>query len=343
MTSGSATAGARPLRVAAFTGGARVPSARFRVRQYIAPLADYGIAMHESWPGLGAYPPRNRALRPAWFVGTLAQRLPQLAAARRADLVMLQREMVSTVPTVESLTPRPRLVDIDDSMHLHRGGRAARRLAALADLVVVGNSWLAEIWRQWNPAVEILPTAVDTERHEPAPLPEAPTIGWIGSAGNLHYLAAIASALSEVVRRFPGTTISICCDRPPQLPGLPVRYVPWSDRIEADFLGSITVGIMPLADGPWERGKCSFKMLQYMAAARPCVVSPVGMNRELLDAADLGLPARTIDEWIEALSRLLADREAAERMGAAGRRVAVASYSLAALVPRLAELLRRLT
>ena len=343
MTSGSATAGARPLRVAAFTGGVSVPSARFRVRQYIAPLAGYGIAVHESWPGFGAYPPRNRALRPAWLVGTLAQRLPQLAAARRADLVMLQREMVSTVPTVEGLTRRPRLVDIDDSMHLYRGGRAARRLAALADLVVVGNSWLAEIWRQWNPAVEILPTAVDVDRYPPATLPESPTIGWIGSAGNLSYLAAIAPALSEVVRRFPGTTIAVCCDRPPQLAGLPVRYVPWSDRIEADFLASITVGIMPLADGPWERGKCSFKMLQYMAAARPCVVTPVGMNKELLDTAELGFAARTPNEWTEALSHLLADRDFAERMGKTGRSLAAAQYSVAALVPRLAELLRRLT
>ncbi len=119
--------------------------------------------------------------------------------------------------------------------------------------------------------------------------------------------------------------------------------MPWSDRVEADFLGSITVGIMPLSDGPWERGKCSFKMLQYMAAARPCVVSPVGMNKELLDTAELGLPARSPDEWTEALSQLLADREAAERMGTIGRSVAVARYSVAALVPRLAELLRRLT
>ena len=341
MTAPGAAAGARPLRVAAFTGGAAVPSARFRVRQYIAPLAGYGIAVHERWPGLGAYPPASRALRPAWLAGTLAQRLPQLAAGLRTDVVMLQRELVSTLPTMEGLTRRPRLVDIDDSMHLHRGGRAARRLASLADLVVVGNSWLAEIWRGWNPAVEILPTPVDTERYRAAPLPERPTIGWIGSAGNLPYLTAIAPALAQVLRRFPTGTLAVCCDRPPQLPGLPpVHYVPWSDAVEADFLASITIGVMPLADGPWERGKCSFKMLQYMAAGRPCVVSPVGMNKELLAAAELGLPATTPEEWTEALCALLAERDAAARMGAAGRQVAT-RYSVSALAPRLAELLRR--
>ncbi len=95
----------------------------------------------------------------------------------------------------------------------------------------------------------------------------------------------------QVARRFPGVSIAVCCEEPPDLPGLPVRYVPWSPAAEADFLASITLGVMPLDDGPWERGKCSFKMLQYLAAGRPCVVSPVGMNREVLAQAEVGLAA----------------------------------------------------
>jgi glycosyltransferase involved in cell wall biosynthesis len=332
----------RPLHVAAFTGGLTVAPARFRVRQYVAPLAHLGIAVHEHWPRLGAFPPRRKALRPPWLVGTLAERLPQLAAGWRADVTLLQREMVSTLPTLEGWSRRPRLVDIDDAVHLYRGGWAAQRLARLADLVVVGNSWLAEIWGRWNPAVEILATPVDTDHYTVRPPPERPTIGWIGSAGNLRYLATIAPALERVVRRFPETRIAVCCDRPPDLPGLPVDYVPWSAAAEADFLAAITIGVMPLADGPWECGKCSFKMLQYMAAGRPLVASPVGMNRELLDEAEIGSAATTIEEWTEALSGLIADRTAAERMGMAGRDLAVTRYSVAALAPRLAALLRRL-
>jgi glycosyltransferase involved in cell wall biosynthesis len=332
----------RPLQVAAFTGGLTVAPARFRVRQYIAPLARLGIAVHEHWPSLGAFPPRQRMLRPAWLVGTLAERLPQLAAGWRADITLLQREMVSTLPTLEGWTRRPRLVDIDDAVHLYRGGWAAQRLARLADLVVVGNSWLAEIWGRWNPAIEILATPVDTDHYTVHQPPERPTIGWIGSAGNLRYLAAIAPALERVVRRFPETRIAVCCDQPPDLPGLLVDYLPWSAAAEADFLAALTIGVMPLADGPWERGKCSFKMLQYMAAGRPLVASPVGMNQELLDEAEIGRAAATIEEWTEALSGLIADRAAAERMGMAGRDLAVARYSVAALAPRLADLLRRL-
>jgi glycosyltransferase involved in cell wall biosynthesis len=337
----AASAGAR-LRVAAFTGGRLVPPARLRVRQYITPLAQLGIAVEERWPGLGAFPPRRQVLRPAWLVGTLAQRLPHIAAGWQADITLLQREMVSTLPSLEGLTRHPRIVDIDDAVHLYRGGIAARRLARLADLVVVGNSWLAEIWRGWNPAVEILPTPVDTDAIAVRSFPDRPAIGWIGSAGNLHYLTAIAPALERVVSRFPETEIAVCCDQPPALPGLPVRYVPWSEAAEADFLASITIGLMPLADGPWERGKCSFKMLQYMAAGRPCVASPVGMNSELLADTDLGRAAATLDEWSEALSSLIAERAAAERMGLAGRALAVERYSVTALAPRLAALLRRL-
>jgi glycosyltransferase involved in cell wall biosynthesis len=331
----------RPLRVAAFTGGAE-GSSRFRVRQYIAPLARLGIAVDERRPGLGSYPPRNRLLRPAWLAGTLVQRLPQLAAGWRADVTVLQREMVSTLPTLEGLARRPRLVDIDDAIHLLRGGRAARHLARLADLVVVGNAWLADVWRQWNPAVEVLPSPVDTDLYAAGAWSERPVIGWIGSGSNLRYLSGIAPALERVVSRIPGVIVAVCCERRPNLPGLPVRWVPWSEAVEAPFLASISVGVMPLDDGDWERGKCSFKMLQYMAAGRPCVVSPVGMNKDLLQQAAVGLAAETIDEWTEALSALLADRGAAERMGAAGRELAVTRYSVAALAPRLAGLLRRL-
>ena len=340
MKSDAASASVR-LRVAAFTGGRLVPPARLRVRQYISPLAQLGIAIEERWPGLGAFPPRRQVLRPAWLAGTMAQRLPHIAAGWRADVTLLQREMASTLPSLEGLTRRPRVVDIDDAVHLYRGGVAARRLARLADLVVVGNRWLAEIWRQWNPAVEILPTPVDTDAIAVRPFPERPAIGWIGSAGNLHYLTAIAPALERIISRFPGTEIAVCCDRPPELPGLPVRYVPWSEEAEADFLASITVGLMPLADGPWERGKCSFKMLQYMAAGRPCVASPVGMNSELLAEAEIGHAATTLDEWSEALSSLLAEREAAEHVGAVGRALAVKRYSVTALAPQLAALLHR--
>lgn len=330
------------VRAAAFTGGATTPSARFRVRQYIPSLARHGVDLVELSPRLGSYPPERRWRRPAWAVGSLAQRLPQIAAGWAADVTLLHREMISTLHTVEGLTRRPRLVDVDDAIHLFRRGWAAKRLARSADLVVVGNQWLAETWRQWNPNVEILPTAVDTGFYHVRPFPERPSIGWIGSFGNLRYLESLAPALSEIVRRFPAVSIAVCSERPPSLAGLPVRYVPWSAAVEDDFLASLTVGLMPLDDSPWERGKCSFKMLQYMATGRPCVASPVGMNKDVLAQGAIGLAATTATEWVEAISSILSDRRAAEELGAAGRALAHSRYSLVALAPRLAQLIRAL-
>lgn len=317
-----------------------MPSARLRIRQYIRPLADLGIALREIRPGLGAFPPHNRVLRPAWLAGALAQRLFQVPACWRTDITLLQREMISTLPTFEGLTHRPRIIDVDDAVHLRRNGLAARRLGALADLVIVGNPWLADVWSHWNQRVEILPTPVDVERYRLNPLPEKPAIGWIGSSENLHYLARIVPALERVLKRFPQTEIAVCCDRPLSISGLPVRYVRWTEEAELDFLASISIGIMPLMDGHWERGKCSFKMLQYMAAGRPCVASPVGMNNDLLRRAKLGFAATTLDQWADALSDLLADNEAAARIGLTGRRVATAHYSLGVLAPRFAGLMR---
>ena len=326
----------------AFTGGAKAPSAWFRVRQYIPLLAGAGVDVVELSPGLGPYPPERHWRRPAWVVGSLAQRLPQIMAGWAADVSLLHREMISTLYTLEGFTRRPRIVDIDDAIHLFRRGRAAKHLAVRADLIVVGNDWLAETWRRWNTAVEVLPTAVDTDFYRVAPLPEHPCIGWIGSFGNLRYLENIAPALAGIVRRFPAVSIAVCSERAPQLAGLPVRYVPWSRAAEHDFLASLTVGLMPLDNSPWERGKCSFKMLQYMAAGRPCVVSPVGMNRDVLAQGEIGLAATTQAEWVEAISSILADRRGAEQLGTAGRALALRQYSLTALAPRLAQLIRGL-
>ena len=331
-----------PLNVTAYTGGENVSSARFRVRQYVRPLANFGVSLDERWPALTSYPPRAKFLRPAWFAATLAQRLAQVTAARGSDAVLFQKELVSTLPTLEGLVRRPCLVDIDDSIHLFRDGWAARRLAALADIVIVGNEWLADVWRQWSGAVEVLPTAIDTERHALSPLPRKPVIGWIGLGSNLHYLTAIAPALARVVERFPETTIAVCSDKKPNLLGLPISYVPWSADAEAPFLSSISIGIMPLSDGLWERGKCAFKMLQYMSTGRPCVVSPAFMNAKILREGDVGLSAVTCEEWTEALCSLLSDRAAAQEMGQAGRKLAVENYSVNVLAPRFAAQLRRL-
>jgi glycosyltransferase involved in cell wall biosynthesis len=336
---------ARPLRVAAFTGGVSVPSARFRVRQYVAALRPLGIRLREFPAPLGSYPPADRRLRLLWAPATLASRLPAVVGSYQYDLTLLQREMLSTFVTVEPWTHAPRVLDVDDAIFVLRGGGFAARLARSCELAICGNAFLAEQFGQWAPRVAVLPTGIDVRRYVPPPPvePQRPVIGWIGSSANFRYLYAIQNVLARVLRECPGTVLRVVAERPPRLRALPrerLEFIPWSARTEVDCVQGMQVGIMPLADSPWERGKCSFKLLQYMACGVPFVASPVGMNAEVLALGDAGLPAEDERQWRDALGGLLAERIARQRMGQAGRAIVERHFSTDVLAPRLAALLQ---
>jgi glycosyltransferase involved in cell wall biosynthesis len=333
------------LKVLAFTGGRDVPSARFRVRQHIPSLAAMGVEVRESYPLLGSYPPKGLPRRVLWAPVTLADCAVSALRSWSADVTWLQREMMSTLVTAERLTRRPRVLDVDDAIFLHRGGVTAKRLAALSDLVICGNSYLADVFGSWNREVQLLPTAVDTSRFTPAPLPDdgCDRIGWSGTSSGFPYLYAIAPALAAVLSNWPRARVSVIADRAPTIPGIPpgrVEFVRWSESNEVAALQRLRAGLMPLEDTPWSRGKCSFKLLTYMACGIPAVASPVGMNCEVLSGGG-GLSARSIAEWADAIDFLLSDSGAAARIGTLGLETVRTRYSSDVIGPRLAELLRR--
>ncbi|HUW29072.1 MAG TPA: glycosyltransferase family 4 protein [Sulfuriferula sp.] len=332
------------IRIAAFTGGLSIPSARFRVRQYIPALRLEGVEVKEFDSGFGQYPPEVRWARPFWALATLAERLPDVVMSHRYDAVLLQREIMSSFVTLEPLTTRPRILDVDDAIFLQRGGGFAKRLAELSDKVICGNSYLAEWFGRWNINVDIIPTAVDTERY----LPNAETkpsdspliIGWIGTSGNYKYLYGIEGALAKVMRVHPSTRLKVVGDQLPEFRHLPpdqVDFVSWSEAIEVQAIQSMDIGIMPLEDSPWTRGKCSYKMLQYMATGLPVVVSPIGMNAEVLTLGELGIGATTKKQWIDGLIALLENKTLRARLGSEGRRVVESSFSIHVVAPQLAR------
>jgi glycosyltransferase involved in cell wall biosynthesis len=336
------------LRVAAFTTGVNVPGARFRVRQYIPALRALGVEVTEFSSALTSYPPRSRALRAPWAIGTLAARIPDIVRSYRYDVTLLEREMVSTYATLERATKGPRVLDVDDAIFLFRGGRAARRLAQISELVMCGNTYLAQVFSAWNPRIEIVPTAVDTERFRPGPDRASRSrdivIGWSGSSGGLKYLYQIEEALEEALDRLPDASLSIVSDRPPEFRRLRaprVRFTRWSAEREVTAVQEMDVGIMPLEDTEWERGKCSYKMLLYMSCGVPVVVTPVGMNTEVLAHGEVGLGASTKEAWTEALLALAADVEGRRKMGLRGRNVVERHYSLRVVAPRIAQVVRR--
>ncbi len=337
------------LTIAAFTGGVNVPSARFRVRQLIPALLLQGVLVTEFASKFGAYPPATKPIRPLWMIGSLGARVPDIARSYRYDISLMQREMISTFDTLEFLTKRPRVLDVDDAIFLYRGGGFAARLAKQCELIICGNDYLAERFARWNQRVAIIPTGVDIERF--VPRPSAPNgnhlvIGWIGTSSNFKQLFHIESALDEVLRSHPHSLLRVVADRRPEFRTISserVSFIPWDARTEVESIQSLDIGIMPLIDSEWERGKCSYKMLQYMACALPVVVSPVGMNAQVLAMERVGIGASTSQEWRDALTTLLSDPVGRASMGQTGRRVVEDNFSFQAIVPKLAELLRGVT
>jgi glycosyltransferase involved in cell wall biosynthesis len=219
----------------------------------------------------------------------------------------------------------PGVYDLDDGLpwdngRLPRIGRwwkrpfprslVARRAASAADRVIVGNQVLADWASGWCGDVVIVPTCVEPSEYRPVDDASAtgrpPVIGWIGSPATEHYLFDIAPALAEVHRR-TGATLQIVSapgDLPAELAGFTTRRV-W-EPTATQWIGEWNVGVMPLADGVYERAKCGYKLLQYAASAVPAVGSPVGINEQLLDVMD-GLSARSSDEWVEAIVELVTE------------------------------------
>ncbi len=333
------------MRVAAYTGGPNVPSARARVRQYIAPLRELGIQVQEYPLPWGNVLPRRRALRPLWAGATATSRVLDLARSWGANLTWVSRQLLPAFAPVQALARRPMVLDVDDAVWLNTGGRRAKELARASTAVVCGNAYLADYFRQWNSAIHVIPTAIDARKYSPrAPSSDgdAAIIGWSGTSVNFAFLYEIEEALARVLEERPAVRLRILADRPPTFTTLPasrVDFVRWRPEIEADCIREMSIGLMPLAEDPWCAGKCSFKMLSSMACGLPVVVSPVGMNSDVLACGNIGFGPKSTQEWIDALLLLIDNPELRDRMGAAGRFVVEQHFSLERLVPRYAEVL----
>jgi glycosyltransferase involved in cell wall biosynthesis len=330
------------VRIAAYTGGVMVPSARARVRQYIGPLNHLGIEVHEYPLPWGNMLPRHLALRPLWIAATAAARAATLTCSWKADVTWISRQLLPAFTPLQALAKPPILLDVDDAVWLNTGGHRARDLARASDLIVCGNTFLANHFSRWNSNVTVIPTAVNTAWYRPHRAREAHgagVMGWTGTSGNFPFLYAIEGALIKVFEYCVQAKLLVVADRPPLfklLPASRVEFEQWTPRTERAALDRMSIGLMPLAATDWCNGKCSYKMLCYMAAGLPVVVTAAGMNREVLALGEVGLSADTEQEWVDALTTLLGDPDLRRNMGAAGRAVVEERFSLQRLAQQYA-------
>jgi glycosyltransferase involved in cell wall biosynthesis len=247
--------------------------------------------------------------------------------------------------------------DYDDALYvvtpgLDRGMRGlvrrwrVRRFAAClaeSDLVTLENEPNREYTARYCPSTLVITGPIDTDRYHPAPRPASPDVvlGWIGSPSTTHYLDMLEPVLAELVRRGRRLSLNLIGAGGYESPHVAVRSIPWDLATEVEALATFDVGLMPLTDDPWARGKGGYKILQYMAMGIPTVASPVGINREMIRHGQTGFLAADGEAWIRALDTLLLDRALRLRLGEAARADALARYSLDHYAPAFVDALVR--
>lgn len=332
------------MKVLFLIEGKSTPSSRFRAYNYSESLRQRGI-VHKIVPI-----PKNFLVRLVHFLPIVFY-----------DILVIQKKVFHVWELfLLRILARRIIYDIDDAvMFLDRRGmpdpskvspkRLKRflRTVRTADHVITGNHYLAEYIRPYNLQLTIIPTPVNTRQYRVREYREEGNgqgeviIGWIGTQGNLKYLKMLEKPLAKLSTAYPYIKMRIVCDRFIDLDGISLDKKPWRLEEEASDLQSFDIGVMPLVDDAWTQGKCGFKILQYMGVGIPSVCSPVGVNAEIVQDGVNGYLARSEDEWVEKLSRLIENEERRRQIGMRGRELVEAHYSVEVTFPQFARVLER--
>jgi glycosyltransferase involved in cell wall biosynthesis len=343
---------------------------RFRVSQFVPYLEAHGFevtlrTLYTPEFFRLVYRPGHYLQKTAGFAALATRHLASLGTARGYDVVLLYREILPIGPSLAEryLTRRgqpPLVFDFDDAIFLANVSEANRVISMLkvpakiaatiarSRHVIAGNAYLADYARRYNPRVTVVPTSVDTDKFRPDPRgPDhgrpaggRPLVGWIGSPTTGTYIHGLLTVLQRVAAARPFDLRISGAGRPFEVPGLTVENLPWSLDREVELFNTCDIGVYPLKDDDWARGKCGFKAIQFMACGVPVVAAAVGVNREIIQDGVNGLLASTAEEWECKLGRLIDDPELRRRLAAAGRQTIEDRYSVAVNAPAVAAILR---
>src|SRR5690242_3681387 len=285
---------------------------------------------------------------------SLPERLRVLKEAARHDVVVLFKTIGFNEFELSLLqrTNRRIVFDFDDAVMFreqkHRRPLRAKtfkkflRTVRHCEAVVAGNDFLASFAEATGRRAVILPTSIDLSKYKLKQHNQGLglTIGWLGLSDGLPYLRYIHPALQLLSARFPGLKLKVISDKPLQLDGVVVENEPWRMETEQATLASFDIGIMPLWDSVWTRGKCGYKILQYMGVGTAVVASDVGVNSQIIKHGENGFLARTVEDWVDTLGSLIANAEQRKLFGIRGRELIEQRYSLEAFAKGYVEVLR---
>jgi len=320
----------------------QVPSFRYRIAPVIARLQSTGRRCQVVQLPSGHYGRRLLELRP-------------LFAQVRA-VIVAKINLSPPEPWMLRRMCRRLAFDFDDAIYLRRprapglppGDSAWRRwkfasTAGAMDLVIAGNETLAAAARPHSQRVVVVPTPLDIHRYRHDALASRPpTLVWVGRAENLDYLELLRPALVGLARRWPDLRLRIICSDFPNWTDVQIEKVAWSAEAEVSGLATADIGLMPLSDDAWTRGKCAFKLIQYAAASLPCVASDVGANREVVLEGESGFLVKEGGSWEAPLAKLLESAELRSKLGARGRAHVAEHFDADVVSRRCAALLEDL-
>lgn len=332
----------------------RSPSQRFRFEQYIDFLQQNGY--HYDFSFLISpeddkvfYAPGNTFSKGLIFFKCFLKRLKDVLQANRYDIIFIQREafMTGTV-FFEKQFARSKakiIFDFDDSIWMQNVSDANKRfgflknaaktssIIKLSDMVFAGNEYLADYAQPFNPNVRIVPTTIDTDEYQRIPLPvnEKICIGWSGSITTIQHFKFAVPALEKIKQKYgQQIQIKVIGDANYKNETLDVVSLNWNKQDELKELSSFDIGIMPLPDDEWAKGKCGLKGLQYMALEIPTIMSPVGVNSQIIEHGVNGMLASADEEYVNAISALVDNELLRKRIGAEGRKTVVEKFSVKA-------------
>lgn len=287
------------------------------------------------------------------------KRIYDLFSAHSYDLVFLQKELFPYLPAVVerffSSVDIRYILDIDDAI-FHNYDLSDNCLVEYvlekkvdvvmrnSEVVIAGNEYLASRARQAGaPSTEIIPTVIDLDQYPTKPSEQNGdtfVIGWIGSPSTSHYIEELSDVLRQVADQRK-IEVRLIGSGDVSLPGVPHEVREWSEETEVDDLRDINVGIMPLHDTPWTRGKCGFKLIQYMGTWKPVVASPVGVNSEIVQDGVHGYLADSKEEWVESLLDLCDNPNRRRMMGKHGRERIQNKYCFDVTAPKMSKTIRQ--
>lgn len=328
------------------------PSNRFRVEQYLPHLRERGItyslrpfyssSIYKILYKRGYY--LRKAASVLFFI---LRRIYDVFTARSYNLIFIHREAYPFAGYIFEwlfrLSGKKLIYDFDDSIFLKKPVKV-KKMLRMSNYVIAGNEFLKNYASQYNENVSVLPTCINAQIYEPrikTSNEDKVIIGWIGTLSTAIYLDLLKNVYAALANRYKNIEFRIVGGGYLRNSNLPIIFKEWSLESEVSDLKEFDIGVMPLFDDDWARGKCAFKIIQYMAVGIPTVASKVGMNTEIIENGKDGFLVSNEKGWIEKLSLLIEDKTLRESMGKAGRIKIENFYSLEANKQKYIDILEK--